>query len=93
MTQRRHPHSRLVARRRHESAPLFAENVFRERVMGDLTDKQRETIGVAYAMGYFEQPRRASSVECAEALGISQSTFSQHLHVALRKILSEILDD
>ncbi|WP_175501594.1 bacterio-opsin activator domain-containing protein [Halogeometricum limi] len=91
MFRERHPGSKLVARREHDGAPLFTEYVLRERVLDELTDRQREVFLTAYEMGYFDQPRRVSAVQCADYLGISQSTFSQHFRVALRKILDGLL--
>jgi PAS domain S-box-containing protein len=55
----------------------------------DLTDKQRDALRVAYHNGYFEQPRLSSATEVADALGISHSTFLQHLRVAQRKVFGE----
>jgi predicted DNA binding protein len=89
----RHPESTLVARRQHEGGPLFSTGVFRERVLAGLTEKQRETLLTAHELGYFDRPRQISAVDCADALGISQSTFSQHLGVALQKTLDAVLAD
>lgn len=89
----RHPDSRLVARREHETGPLVAERMFRERVLRGLTDKQRETLVTAFEKGYFDRPREVTAADCAGALGISQSTFSQHLRVALDKVLGALLDE
>jgi PAS domain S-box-containing protein len=55
----------------------------------DLTDKQRNALRVAYHDGYFEQPRSSSATEVAETLGVSHSTFLQHLRVAQRKVFGE----
>ncbi|MFC7045205.1 bacterio-opsin activator domain-containing protein [Halobacteriaceae archaeon GCM10025711] len=90
----RHPDSELVARREHDVGPLFTERVFfEERILGHLTDRQREALVTAYEKGYFDRPRRTTAVDCAEALGISQPTFSQHLSVALDKVLDAIIGD
>lgn len=71
------------------------EGVPEERVFvnrGTLTDRQREVLEAAYEMGYFERPKRANATEIAETLGISQSTFTEHLVAAQRKILDDVLD-
>lgn len=57
-----------------------------------LTDKQREALKAAYYRGYFEQPKRNSAGEVAEALGVSRSTFLQHLRTAQRKVLGGLFD-
>jgi predicted DNA binding protein len=52
-----------------------------------LTDRQRETLQMAFHAGYFDQPRSTDADSVAAELGIAQSTFSQHLRAAERKLL------
>jgi len=59
-------------------------------VDSSLTDRQRETLRMAFHAGYFDWPRNASADAVAEELGIVQSTFSQHLRTAERKLLAEL---
>jgi hypothetical protein len=59
---------------------------------GKLTSRQLEVLRTAYENGYFEQPKRANATELAEQLGISQSTFTEHLVAAQRKLLDDVLD-
>ncbi|MDS0295450.1 helix-turn-helix domain-containing protein [Halogeometricum luteum] len=66
------------------------ERVFVNR--GKLTDRQREVLETAYRMGYFERPKRANATEIAAELDISQSTFTEHLVTAQRKILEDVLE-
>lgn len=56
-----------------------------------LTDRQREVLATALEMGYFEYPREANASEVAAALGISASTFTEHLNAAQSKLLAELL--
>ncbi|MFU8869730.1 helix-turn-helix domain-containing protein [Natronococcus sp.] len=58
-----------------------------------LTDRQREVLETAHEMGYFEYPKRANAGDVAEAIGISRSTFSEHLGAAQTKLLDAILED
>ena len=58
---------------------------------GSLTDRQREVLETALAMGYFEFPKRANMNEVADALGISPSTAREHLSRAQRKVLGAVL--
>ena len=55
------------------------------------TDRQYEALTTAHEMGYFDSPRRAGNEEVAERLGISGPTFSEHLAVAQRKLLNQLL--
>ena len=59
--------------------------------MGELTEKQRTALETAAIHGYFEQPRGASATEIAEVLGVSHSTFLQHLRAAERKTIEGLL--
>ncbi|MDS0260619.1 helix-turn-helix domain-containing protein [Haloarcula sp. S1CR25-12] len=55
-----------------------------------LTDRQQATLDAAYFMGYFDWPRQSSGPEVAETLGVSSSTFHQHLRKAERKVLDAV---
>lgn len=89
-----HPESELLAR--HEcqrTAPEFTQQEFRETLFETLTEKQIETIKTAHARGYFDWPRESSATECAEALDVSQPTFTQHFRAGERKIFDIIFGD
>jgi PAS domain S-box-containing protein len=58
-----------------------------------LTEKQREAIQVAYHSGYFSWPRETDGETVAEVLGISPSTFHQHLRAAERKLTGVVFGD
>ncbi|GGC59741.1 helix-turn-helix domain-containing protein [Haloferax sulfurifontis] len=58
---------------------------------GQLTDRQREVLETAHEMGYFDHPRRANKGEVATELGITTSTFSEHLAMAQKKLMGAIL--
>jgi len=60
---------------------------------GKLTDRQQEVLRTAYREGYFERPRAANATELAEELGISQSTFAEHLTAAQRKLFADVFAD
>jgi predicted DNA-binding protein (UPF0251 family) len=59
---------------------------------GKLTDRQLEALRTAYESGYFQRPRRANATDVAEELGISRSTFAEHLAAAQRKLFEDVLD-
>lgn len=89
-----HPSTELVAKReRPVTAPLFLQQQFRDLFDEVLTDRQREVLMTAYLSGYFEQPRETDSTDLADRLDISQSTFSQHLRTAQRKVISTLYDE
>lgn len=57
-----------------------------------LTDRQREVVERALEAGYFDWPRDVTGEELASELGISRTTFLEHLRKAERKILADSLD-
>lgn len=73
--------------------PVRTERGVHATMTIDLTDKQQEVLRTAYLSGYFSWPRRTTAEECAEALGIAQPTFSQHLRAAQEKVIGRLFDD
>lgn len=89
-----HPRSQLTACRDSvEAIPIRTERGVQATMAGQLTDKQYEVLRTAYLSGYFSWPRRTTAEECADALGIAQSTFSQHIRTAQEKVLGRLFDD
>ncbi|MCU4718109.1 bacterio-opsin activator domain-containing protein [Halapricum hydrolyticum] len=90
----RHPNSELLAcRDTAEPIPVRSERGVHAMLADRLTDKQHEVLRTAYLSGYFSWPRRTTAEECAEALGISQPTFSQHIRTAQEKLLDRLFVD
>lgn len=89
-----YPESELRACRNSSGpVPLRTKHGEQAAMADELTDKQLEVLRTAYLSGYFSWPRRSSAEECAEALGIAQPTFSQHIRVAQEKILGGLFDE
>jgi predicted DNA binding protein/putative methionine-R-sulfoxide reductase with GAF domain len=57
-----------------------------------LTDRQRAAVVRAHAAGFFETPRAVSGETLAESMGVSTSTFHEHLRAALGKVVGELVD-
>jgi predicted DNA binding protein len=74
---------------RSESDEEEAALVYVDR--GELTDRQLEVLRTAEVMGYFEHPKEANAGEVAAELGISTSTFTEHLSAAQQKVLGAVL--
>ncbi|SFB86935.1 PAS fold-containing protein [Halobiforma haloterrestris] len=55
-----------------------------------LTDRQEMALRKAFYADYFEWPRGVSGEELAESMGVSRSTYHQHLRAAQRKLLEEL---
>jgi len=82
-----------------EGHPFRLLRLLREDRAGDggattdaLTDRQREAVRVAYELGYFEIPRKASLDDVAAELGISASSCSERLRRAQTALFEAHLD-
>ena len=81
----------LVAQRSVDSSTVDESTGLGTRAAA-LTDKQRAALESAYFSGYFQQPRARTGEEIAESLGVTASTFHQHLQAGLRKVLAAEFD-
>jgi predicted DNA binding protein len=89
----RHDVELLACRTRDRPMPEFTRQEFRTTLADQLTDRQFETVRKAFANGYFTWPRESTAEECADALGISQPTFTQHIRTAQRKLFAALFDE
>jgi len=64
------------------SSPLF---------LAKLTEKQARALLAAYEAGYYEFPRKATTEEVSESLGLARSTFEQHLNRAEHHVVRAML--
>jgi len=89
-----HEETTLLWKWHRDDADLVAVTgaVGAERYLASLTTKQRDAVRAAVQVGYLAWPRRSSASECAEALGISQPTFSQHLYRGLEVLLLNLFE-
>jgi len=79
-----------MVRRRQMTRPRRSLDRLFQRLPESLTDRQRAALDAAYFMGYFDWPRESSGPEVADALGVSSSTFHQHLRKAEAKLLDAV---
>ncbi len=57
----------------------------------ELTETQREALGLAYEHGYFDSPREASLKEIAAEIGITQQSLSSRLRRGHRRLIGATL--
>jgi len=57
-----------------------------------LTDRQRETLGTAVEMGYYEVPRETTHREIADTLGVAPGTVTEHLQKIESKVLGPLAE-
>jgi len=53
-----------------------------------LTDSQRRALTLALTQGYYAFPRRTSPAELAKEMGVSKSTYLEHLHKGEAKVFA-----
>jgi PAS domain S-box-containing protein len=85
------PEARLVSKRQ-VARPVKRTRAIAETVESQLTERQLAALQAAYQGGYFERPRRQTAEDVAETMGISASTFHQHLRIALETVLTELFE-
>lgn len=82
----------LVHRQQSYHTPLFSLRELDRAIEGLLTDRQLEVLRTAHEAGYYEWPRGTTGEEVAQELGISPSTFTEHIRAAERKLVGLLLD-
>jgi predicted DNA binding protein len=61
-------------------------------VLPDLSPRQRETFAIAYDRGYYEIPRKTTTAEIAETIGIERRTAEEHLRRAENKLIEALAE-
>ena len=79
----------LIARRDKERTDR-SQQAFETALTNELTDRQLETLRMAFHSGYFEWPRDRTGEEVAESLDITQPTFNGHIRAAERKLCAMV---
>jgi PAS domain S-box-containing protein len=82
-----------VISQRQVTRPDDPEQGIEDALADELTDRQLETLRLAYFSGFFRWPRDSTGEEVAEEMDVSAATFHQHLRTAEEKIFDVLLDD
>jgi hypothetical protein len=87
---------KLVAEIRHFGSAVRIVRIGRPRGLGtdplqDLTVRQRSTIQLAHAMGYYDIPRKTNTEEIAQVLGLDKGTVGEHLRRAEKHLIDRLL--
>lgn len=85
------PDVELVAQRERERPPQDPAE-FQAEVVDRLTGRQRAVLQSAHLAGYFARPRTTSGTDLASSLGVTPSTFHQHLQAGLRKVVAAVFE-
>jgi predicted DNA binding protein len=63
-----------------------------ELLLPVLSARQRDVLQTAHSKGYYELPRETTTAEVAETLGIARRTAEEHLRLAERKLVDELVE-
>jgi predicted DNA binding protein len=90
------PETTLVSKREY-TTPAKSDAHALGQVLGDifeteLTDRQQQILRAAMYGGYFKSPRESTATEIADALLLTQSTFSYHLRNAQQTLFERLFD-
>lgn len=70
---------------------VLPSSVWVNSMFSDLTEKQKNALLKAQQYGYYTSPRNITTDSIAKSMGISRSTFEEHLRKAENKIISTII--
>ncbi len=85
------PDARLLSKRAVASGSAVGEALRSPLFLTRLTAKQARALEAAFDAGYYNTPRRAAAEEVSQALGISRSTFQEHLQRAEQHVVRAML--
>jgi HTH DNA binding domain len=71
------------------SSPASLVRIGSYRGSHDLTARQEIAVGTAFALGYYDYPRRAQLKDVAKSLGVSRATAMENLRRGMRKLASQ----
>ncbi|WP_436930440.1 PAS domain-containing protein [Halosimplex halobium] len=90
------PETTMVSKREYtpaaKSNALAVGRMLRDIFETELTDRQQQVLRAAMYGGYFHSPRRSTATEIADALSLTQSTFSYHLRNAQQTLFEGLFD-
>jgi hypothetical protein len=78
---------------RHRIVSLADAKFSADSPLSALTEKQRRILIAAYKLGYYDLPRRVSSRQLSEKLGLHKSALATHIRKAERRLLEGILSE
>ncbi len=65
-------------------------NISITHLLPELTSKQKEALGIAINNGYYDYPKKVKMEKLAEMMGVSYSTYQQHLKKAEGAIMPAV---
>lgn len=82
----KHYNGRLFSIKEEKLSSISILNIF-----PDLTEKQKQTLELAFKEGYYEYPKKITLPDLAKLSKCSYSTFQEHLKKAEKKVIESFL--
>lgn len=82
----------VEVKRRVETPSVERPLVTLEEVLPALSNRQRETLLLAFERGYYEIPRETTTTDLAAALGVERRTAEEHLRRAENKLVAAVAE-
>jgi hypothetical protein len=70
---------------------VLPTSVYANALFGDLTAKQSEALLTAFRFGYYTSPRSITTEEIATSVGVSRTTYEEHLRKAENRVISALI--
>ncbi len=80
-----------LIRKRELPLTVLPTSVWVNSLFGELTGKQIDALLKAHRYGYYTSPREITTESVAKSLGISRSTYEEHLRKAENRIMSALV--
>ena len=80
-----------LIRKRELSLSVIPSSVWVNSLFSDLTAKQADALLKAHRYGYYTSPRQITTENVARGLGISRSTYEEHLRKAENQIMNALV--
>jgi hypothetical protein len=80
-----------LIRKRELSLNMLPSSVWVNSLFADLTSKQADAVLKAHRYGYYNSPRQITTESIAKSLGISRSTYEEHLRKAENQIINALI--
>lgn len=77
--------------RRAVSLDMLPGSVWISSLFPELTDRQKDAVLRAHQYGYYVSPRRVTTDSIAKTMGVSRSTFEDHLRKGENRIIATII--
>jgi hypothetical protein len=80
-----------LIRKRELSLSVLPTSVWVNSLFGELTGKQTDAVLKAHRYGYYNSPRQVTTESIANAVGVSRSTYEEHLRKAENRIMASLM--